>query len=313
MKRILSKLNKVELREVWGHEALDFTSWLAQQENLDALSQEIGVDIKLLKTEANVGRFNVDILGEEEASGRKIIIENQLEDTNHDHLGKIITYASGYDAEIIVWIVRAIREEHQKAIEWLNEHTDENISFFLIKIELWQIEGSNPAPKFEIIVSPNEWAKAIKTSPQNDTLTDTKLQQLEFWNKFRDFVRKSDSRIRLQTPRPQHWFDVTMGSSDGHVALTVNSRENLIGCEVYISRNKDLFNFLRDRKDDIEKEIGEPIEWVEATVASRIKIKKAVNRLFNPSEMQTYFKWLYEKTILFQEVFGKYFMEFKRH
>jgi len=312
MKKNLSKLNKVELRDVWGHEAIDFTNWLAQKENLDALSEEIGVDIKLVKTEANVGKFSVDILAEEEASGRKIIIENQLEDTNHDHLGKIITYASGYDAEIIIWIVRGVRDEHQKAIDWLNEHTDENISFFLIKIELWQIEGSNPAPKFEIMVSPNEWAKAIKTSPGNGELTDTKLQQLEFWNKFKNYVRENDTRIRLQTPRPQHWYDVSMGSSDGHVALTINSRENLIGCETYISKNKDLFNFLRERKDEIEKEIGESIEWVDAAVASRIKIKKEVSNLFDQAEAEKYFAWLYEKTVLFQKVFGRYFKEFKK-
>ncbi|MBU1705999.1 DUF4268 domain-containing protein [Patescibacteria group bacterium] len=312
MKKSLSKLNKVELREVWGHEAIDFTNWLAQTENLDALSEEIGVDIKLIKTEASVGKFSVDILAEEEASGRKIIIENQLEGTNHDHLGKIITYASGYDAEIIIWIVKDVRDEHQKAIEWLNEHTDENISFFLIKIELWQIEGSNPAPKFEIMVSPNEWAKAIKTSPSNGELTDTKLQQLEFWNKFKNYVRENDTRIRLQTPRPQHWYDVSMGSSDGHVALTINSRENLIGCEVYISKNKDLFNFLRERKDEIEKEIGESIEWVDAAVASRMKIKKGVSNLFSQTEAENYFAWLYEKTVLFQTVFGKYIKEFKK-
>jgi len=312
MKKNLSKLNKVELRDVWGHEAVDFTNWLAQKENLDALSEEIGVDIKLIKTEANVGKFSVDILAEEEASGRKIIIENQLEDTNHDHLGKIITYASGYDAEIIIWIVRDVREEHQKAIDWLNEHTDENIGFFLIKLELWQIEGSNPAPKFEVMVSPNEWAKAIKTSPSNSDLTDTKLQQLEFWTKFKNYVRENDTRIRLQTPRPQHWYDVSMGSSDGHVALTINSRENLIGCEVYISKNKDLFNFLRERKDEIEKEIGETTEWVDAAVASRIKIKKEVSDVFDQNEAEKYFTWLYEKTILFQKVFDKYFKEFKK-
>src|SRR3990167_2968554 len=118
MKKPLSRLNKVELRDVWGHEAIDFTNWLAQTENLDTLSEEIGVDIKFIKTEASVGKFSVDILAEEEASGRKIIIENQLEGTNHDHLGKIITYASGYDAEIIIWIVREAREQHQRAIEW---------------------------------------------------------------------------------------------------------------------------------------------------------------------------------------------------
>ncbi len=312
MKKNLSKLNTVDLRDVWGHEAIDFTNWLAQQENLDALSEEIGVDIKLIKTEASVGKFSVDILAEEEASGRKIIIENQLEDTNHDHLGKIITYASGYDAEIIIWIVKGVRDEHQKAIEWLNEHTDEDIGFFLIKIELWQIEGSNPAPKFEIRVSPNEWAKAIKTSPSNGELTDTKLQQLDFWNKFKNYVRENDTRIQLQTPRPQNWYDVSMGSSDGHVALIINSRENFIGCGVYISKNKDLFNFLRERKDEIEKEVGESIEWVDAAVASRIKIKKEASHLFDQTEAENYFAWLYEKTVLFQKVFGKYFKEFKK-
>jgi hypothetical protein len=311
MKKSLSKLNKVDLRDVWEHEALDFTNWLSQKENLDALSEEIGVDIKLIKTEANVGKFSVDILAEEEASGRKIIIENQLEDTNHDHLGKIITYASGYDAEIIIWIVRHVRDEHQKAIDWLNEHTDENIGFFLIKIELWQIEGSNPAPKFEIIVSPNEWAKAIKIIPPNG-ITDTKLQQLEFWNKLKNYIRGNDTIIRLQTPRPQHWYTVSMGSSDGHVTLTVNSRENLIGCEVYISRNKELFNFLKKQKEEIEKEIGETAEWVDAAVASRIRIKKAVSDAFNQAEADKYFAWLYEKAILFQKIFGKYFRDFKK-
>ena len=312
MKKNLSKLNKVELRDVLGHEAIDFTNWLAQQENLNSLGNEIGVDIKLIKTEANVGKFSVDILAEEEASGRKIIIENQLEDTNHDHLGKIITYASGYDAEIIIWIVRGIRDEHQKAVDWLNEHTDEKIGFFLIKIELWQIEGSNPAPKFEVVVSPNEWAKTIKTNPSNSELTNTKLQQLEFWVKFKNYVGRNDNRIRLQTPRPQHWYDVSIGSSDGHIALTINSRENIIGCEVYINGNKGLFNFLRERKDEIEKEIDETAEWIDAAVASRIKIKKEVSDVFKQVESEEYFAWLYKKVVLFQKVFNKYFREFKK-
>lgn len=311
MNKNLAKLSKIDLRAVWSFEP-DFTNWLAQKENLDLLSEEIGVDIKLLKTEANVGQFKVDILAEEESSGRKIIIENQLEDTNHDHLGKIITYASGYDAEIIIWVVRDVREEHQRAIEWLNEHTDEKTGYFLIKIELWQIEGSNPAPKFEILVSPNEWAKAIKASPAGGELSDTKLQQLDFWTKFKGSVRAKDTHIRLQTPRPQHWYDVSMGSSEAHVALTINSRENLLGCEIYISKNKELFNFLQERKEEIEKEIGEQAEWVNAAVASRIKIKKEVSDVFSQSEAENYFVWLYEKTILLQKVFGRHFREFKK-
>ena len=311
MKKDLAKLQKIDLRDVWGIEP-DFTNWLAQKENLDLLSEEIGVDIKLTKIEANVGNFKVDILAEEESSGRKIIIENQLEDTNHDHLGKIITYASGYDAEIIIWVVRNVREEHQRAVEWLNEHTDEKTGYFLIKVELWQIEGSKPAPKFDVLVSPNEWAKAIKASPAGGELSNTKLQQLDFWTKFKGLVRAKDTRIRLQTPRPQHWYDVSMGSAEAHVALTINSRENLLGCEIYISRNKELFNFLQEHKDEIEKEIGEQAEWVDAAVASRIKIKKEISDLFSQSEAENYFAWLYEKTVLFQKVFGRYFREFNK-
>lgn len=311
MNQKLSKLNKVELRAIWGHEALDFTRWLAEQENLDALSEELGINITFLKTEAGVGKFNVDILAEEEVSGRKIIIENQLEDTNHDHLGKIITYASGYDAEIIIWIVQDVRSEHQRALEWLNEHTDEDISFFLIKIELWQIEGSNPAPKFEIMVSPNEWAKAIKTNPANRELTDTKLQQLEYWNKFKKFVRSKNDHIRLQTPRPQHWYDVSMGSADCHIALTLNSRDKFVSCDLYITRNKDFYRYLEERKAAVEKDIGENANWWNAKVASGLRIKKEVPELFDQNEAEKYFTWLYEKTILFQKVFGKYYREYK--
>jgi len=312
MKKKLSQLSEVDLREVWEHEGRDFTTWLSQQENLDLLGKEIGVDIKLVQTEASVGRFTVDILAQEESSGRKVIIENQLEDTNHDHLGKIITYASGYDAEIIIWIVKNVREEHQKALDWLNEHTDEKINFFLIKIELWRIEGSDPAPKFEIIVSPNEWAKAIKESPASGELTETNVKYLEFWTQFRNYVRQKDNKIRLQTPRAQHYYDVSIGSSDAHMDLTLNSRENLVRCGIYIPNNKDLFKFLQSHQSDIEKEINGKLDWVDAQVASRILLKKEVGDVFDPNQADQNYAWLYEKMLLFQKVFGEYLREFKK-
>ncbi len=312
MKKPLSKLTKIDLRDVWGHEALDFTRWLSEQENLDLLSDEIGVIIKLVQTEANVGKFNVDILAEEEGTGRKIIIENQLEDTNHDHLGKIITYASGYDAELILWVVRDYREEHQKAIDWLNEHTDENIGFFLIKVELWQIENSNPAPKFEIVVSPNEWAKAIKGYPANGDLTNTKLQQLEFWTRFKNYVSSNNSKVKLRTPRPQHWYDISIGSSEAHVALTINTRENLMGCELYIDKNKEFFGFLQERKENIEKILEVKLDWTDANKASMIKTKAPADDLFNQEKQEEYFKWLLDQTIKFAKIFGKYIQEYKK-
>lgn len=312
LKRPLSRLQKVDLRDVWGHEAADFSVWLSQQENLDILSEEIGVDIKPLQTEARAGQFKVDILAEEGGSGRKIIIENQLEETNHDHLGKIITYASGFDAEIIVWVVSDVREEHQRAVEWLNEHTDENTSFFLIKIELWQIEGSNPAPKFEIISSPNEWAKAIKNNPSGSELTETKLDQLEFWKGFKDYAENQESRVRFgRTPRPQHWYSISIGSSEAHIALTLDSRKSGIACEIYISRNKHLFEYLKSRKSEIEKDIGQEAEWIDASVAARIVVRKMVPSVFG-GEKEDNFRWLFEKTVLFNDVFGRYIKEFPR-
>lgn len=310
MKNVLSKLKKLDLRQVWKHEALDFTNWLAEKDNLDALSEAIGVDIKLIQTEASVGKFNVDILAEEDLTGKKIIIENQLEATNHDHLGKIITYASGHDAEIIIWIVKDTRDEHQKAVEWLNDHTDEDISFFLIRIELWQIDDSKPAPKFEIVVSPNEWAKAIKANPNKNELTNTKLQQLDFWSKFKEFAKNKKVNI-THSPRPQHWFNVSIGSSECHIALTLNTRENLIGCEIYIDRDKDLFHHFMNEKDSIENELGQTVEWVDAAKASRIKVSKDVKDLFLDSEAENNFSWLLDNVTLFQKVFSTHIKNYK--
>lgn len=164
----LSRLEEIkDLRTVWPHEALDFTPWLSQDDNISLLADAIGLDITVDETESSVGDFNVDIFASETGTDRKIIIENQLEDTNHDHLGKLITYASGKSADVIIWVVKHAREEHKAAIEWLNNHTDEKIGFFLCEIKLYRIGTSEPAVKFEVIEKPNDWTKEVKrVSPQ---------------------------------------------------------------------------------------------------------------------------------------------------
>ena len=177
-----------DLRSVWKHEASDFTRWLAEEENLKLLSEAVGMRIRLVETEASVGSFSVDILAEDEDTQTKVVIENQLEPTNHDHLGKVITYASGVDARVAIWIVREAREEHQRAIDWLNEHTDESLAFFLVQIELWQIDDSKKAPRFEIISKPNEWAKAAKQS-----VSSMNSPSAEFWEQFRNYAIAHDT------------------------------------------------------------------------------------------------------------------------
>lgn len=206
---ILGMLKNIDLREAWKHEANDFTKWLAQDEHLHLLADEIGVELKLLQVEAVVGDFYADILAEEENTGRKIIIENQLEITDHRHLGQIITYASGFDAAVIVWVVKDVREEHRQALDWLNNHTDETIEFYLVKIELWQIADSPYAPKFNIICKPNDWAKAVKGGTGGGDLSETKSAQLDFWTKFKEYALQQNS-IRI------FGIDPSMPAYDSH-------------------------------------------------------------------------------------------------
>lgn len=314
MEAILGKLEKVDLRSAWNHEALDFTRWLARKENLILLGEEVSVDIdpESVKIEAEVGDFNVDISAEEDSDERrKIVIENQLEPTNHDHLGKIITYAAGHDAKIIIWVVKEAREEHQQAIEWLNENIGEEILFFLVSVELWRIGESDPAPKFSIISQPNRWAKTIKeTSDSLEEPSETKLLQLDFWNKFKEYAGNNKTVLRFRRPKPQHWYNFALGSSKAHVSLTVNTREDVVAVELYIPRFKELFFKLEERKDQIEKELVTNLDWQELKEgkASRIKLATSGN-IKNKDNWPNLFQWMQEWAEKFQMVFGKHIRE----
>jgi len=303
----LGKLKKVDLRQAWPHEASDFTQWLALEENMRALADEIGLDMVLIQTEAAVGGFNVDILAEEEGTGRKIIIENQLEITNHDHLGKVITYAAGHDAGSIVWVVKDVREEHRKAVDWLNDHTDETVEFYLLKIELWQIGDSPFAPKFEMVCKPNDWAKAVKKSEGPGEQTETKLKQLAFWTDLREYAKKAAPQLRFQKPFPQHWTNLSIGSSDANLALTVRSKEKLLGVELYIPDNKELFAQLLESREAITRELavdGE-LEWMELPErkASRIRVSHPGD-FAEESSHEPQFDWLVATASNFKKVFA---------
>jgi len=302
----LGILKKVPLREEWVHEAHAFTKWLADDSSLSRLSDELGVDITLVETESNIGSFNVDILAKETTSDRKIVIENQLERTDHDHLGKIITYASGVDASFVVWIVASEREEHKRAIDWLNEHTDDDISFFLVRIELWQIGDSLRAPKFVVVSQPNGWAKATKhNTVASSKNSETKIMQLEFWEAFRDWGVQQNTSLKLRTPRPQHWYDIAGGSSRWHLALTVNLTTQQIACEVYIPSDQELYERFEENRERIESLIGEQLEWMElpGKKASRIKISRSAAIDIDENRIE-YFEWLLAQAEKFKKVFN---------
>lgn len=298
----LKKLKKVDLRKAWKNEALDFTNWLAKKENLECLSEELGFEINLIETEANVGSYRVDILAED-TNGRKIVIENQLEYTNHDHLGKIITYASGYDAEIIIWIVKEVRNEHKKAIDWLNEHTDDKIHFFAIKMELLQIEDSDYAPQFLVECKPNEWAKIIKKSPS--AKTNTEMKRFEFWTALNEYLKNKNSKIKPQKPSSDHWNIVSIGSSQAKIFLNLVSKENKLVCELYIPDNKELYYFLESNKKEIEDIFGEKLDWRELKdrKASRIIISRDNFDIKNTQNWNEDFEWFEKKALQFKKAF----------
>lgn len=303
----LGNLEKVELREIWSHEASDFTQWLAQEDNLDILSEELGIgSIKVIQTEANAGDFKIDILAEEEQTRNKIIIENQLEKTNHTHLGQIITYASSQDAKYIIWIAKDIRDEHKQAVDWLNEHTDEDINFFAIQIELWKIGDSKPAPKFNIVSKPNDWTKSIKLSTREGGLREMQIKQLEFWQGLKDYVEEKGSPLKFRTPRPQHWYDLAVRSSEAHISFVVNSKEKIMSCEIYIPYNKQLFKKLEEYEKDIEEAMGTELEWMELPnkLASRIRLSKPYD--FEKEDWKIGFSWLKEWGERFYQVFSDY-------
>jgi len=304
----LGRLNRVDLREHWKHEALDFTRWLAEPSNIELLSDEVGIGIQVKQTEASVGRFNVDILAEEENTGRMIIIENQLDMTDHAHLGQLITYAAGIEAEFIIWIVRDVREEHQQAVDWLNEHTDEQINFFLVAIELWQIENSAPAPKFNVISRPNEWKRSVKTSTHDGELTDVKTKQLEFWQQLKEYAATHRPEIKLRAPRAQHWYDIAIGRSDCHITLIADSRFDKVRCEIYIPDSKELYQSFFEHKANIEAalELDAPLEWRELPGKKACRIRCLHDFKFDDdTTWESAFSWLIETTSKFKKVFSK--------
>ena len=296
MKAALGKLERIPLRKAWAHEAGEFTPWLAQAENLQLLAEALGLnELELVGTEHPVGDFKVDILCSDD--GGKVIIENQLEKTNHTHLGQILTYAAGVGARKVIWLAESFRTEHVAALEFLNQHTTDELDFFAVEIELWRIGDSPMAPSFNVVVRPNDWAK---TGQQNAkaaaATTPTKQRQLKFWTGWQTWLQEKGSAIKPQKPFPQHWTNISLGRSGIHLAATVNSRENRLGMEVYIGHqnSKTMFNQLKVHQVMIEEAVGGALEWMELPDAHACRILKirASSPLEDEEQWPAYFAWL---------------------
>lgn len=307
MKAPLGKLERIPLRKAWAHEAGEFTPWLAQAANLELLAKSLGLtELELVGIEHPVGDFKVDILCTDD--GGKVIIENQLEKTNHTHLGQILTYAAGVGATKVIWLAESFRTEHVAALEFLNQHTTDELDFFAAEIELWRIGESPMAPSFNVVVKPNDWAK---TGQQNAkaaaTMTPTKQRQLKFWTDWSAWLQAKGSTLRTQKPLPQHWTNIALGRAGVHLAATVNSREKHVGMEVYIDHDnsKAMFKQLLAQKDAIEAELKVGLDWMELPDghACRIIQLRPDSPLEDEAQWPSYFAWLEGAALRMSDVF----------
>jgi len=260
----LGRLEKVELRDIWQHEASHFTPWLAKEDNIKMLGDAIGIELEVEAQEQNVGPFRADILCKDTANNSWVLIENQLERTDHNHLGQILTYAAGLEAVTIVWIAQHFTDEHRTVLDWLNEKTSEDVNFFGLEIELWKIGNSDIAPKFNIVSKPNDWSRSIKDTAAKTELTDIKKLQLEYWGAFKNYMEESGSFVKCQKPQPQHWTNFAIGRAYFYICARMNTREEELGVHLVINGDdrEAYYNLLEKKyKTQIEQQVNMKLNW----------------------------------------------------
>lgn len=257
----LGKMKELDIRKVWAHEQYGFSKWLAAEENIKELSDTLNLALTDVETEKFVGSYRCDIICKDELTGKSVLIENQLEQTNHDHLGKIITYASGLDASVVVWIVADARQEHASAIEWLNKHTDDDLAFFLIEVHAYTIGNSDPAPMFKIIEQPNDFARTVKAVAHNGELSEAQIKRQEFWTMFNDVIDQRGKPFNKRKATTDHWYEVAVGSSQCHISIDLVNKEHKIRVGLWIADNKEMFDSMKEHRAEIEAATGVPLEW----------------------------------------------------
>jgi hypothetical protein len=310
----LGRLEKVNLRNIWTHESSQFTPWLAEEENLRLLSETIGITLDLDSIEKEVGSFFADILCKDE-DDRWVVIENQLERTDHKHLGQIFTYGAGLKASVVIWIAAQFTDEHIAALDWLNEITDESVSFFGVEVEVWRIGNSPAAPKFNVVSQPNDWSRGV-TAGTTKEITPAKLLQLRFWQQFAEFLEMNSSKIKPGDPSAKSHMLFSLGRSKFSLAASASfynsetqsfdSNEIRVDVILRYESAKDYLKELLEEKEQIEEEFGVPLTWYSSETGWRCRIytRKEVN-LRNEGDWPNQHQWLKENLEKMDQVFRR--------
>lgn len=297
-------IKQVDIRAIWPNEAIDFSPWLV--DNIGRLGEALGIEIEVLEREADVGDFSLDIMAKDLGTGRIIVIENQLTQTDHDHLGKLLTYAGGFDAGVLVWISKELRDEHRKALEWLNEHTGPDIDCFGVVIEVIQIDNSKPAFHFKPIVFPNEWQK--DKGGRRPVPSAKGEAYRNYFQELIDELRTKHKFTGARAGQPQSWYSFSSGVRGLQFSNSF-AQGGKVRAELYIDlqdkeQNKKLFDLLLEQKSVIEKEYGASLTWerLDDRRASRIAVYREGSIDATPEIRTEHIQWSIENLLKFKKV-----------
>ena len=306
----LATIDRVDLRKAWPDEAANFTPWLV--ENISLLGRALGMDLEVEAQEAPVGGYSLDILARDVGSRNSVIIENQLEVTDHTHLGQLLTYMAGFDANVVVWIAKEFRDEHREALDLLNHRTGEDTQFFGIEVELWKIDDSRPAVNFKPVATPNEWRKrTVSGARATGKVSERNERYRDYFQKLIDTLREDHSFTSASKGQPQNWYSFSAGHSQ-RVQYGANfASGERARVDIYIDNgdrdwNKRLFDELYKLKDTIEADLGEALEWerLDERRASRIAMVRQGAIDNNEETLEEIRVWMVRRLLKFKQVFG---------
>jgi Domain of unknown function (DUF4268) len=299
----LGQLTRVEPRTVWSHEATEFTPWLA--ECLDRLGDLLGMDLELIRREAAVGDFSADLVARDLNRDRIVIIENQLNPTDHTHLGQLITYAAGLDAGAVVWVSPQLREEHRQALDWLNRRLGSSIEFFSVVLEVIKVDNSLPAPNFRLAAFPNNWGRQVK---EVGNLSGRRAAYQGFFQNLIDEMREKHRLTNARAGLPQNWYTFSTGVAGIKYGVAFSSSR--LRAELYIDgpdvdANAAVFQALDAEREQIEHELGFSLSWerLDHAIACRIAVYRDDSSVIE-SDREMLLTWTIEKLLRLRAVFG---------
>ncbi|HET7709212.1 MAG TPA: DUF4268 domain-containing protein [Sphingomicrobium sp.] len=311
----LGRLQPVDLREVWVSEPYNFTPWLAEPENLEFLAEALGLPgLELVKAEHAVDSFSADIVARIIDSEHHVLIENQLERTDHIHLGQLLTYAPRFDAKVVIWVARQFTEAHRAALDWLNSITDERYGFFGVEVQAVKIGDSLPAPQLNVIAKPNSWTRpaVLSASGEQENLSDIALSNIEYWDAFHKVAVAAGAPLRkIDKPLKDtnYWVQIAPNGSAYLSAWRSQAKRNpTIGAflVVYNAPAEFLTDYLVARREMLDAAYGAELDWQPAKPGSAFKI---VERLpvvdpYDQADWPRQHAWLAERLKKLEDVFA---------